>query len=119
MKKDIDEILLTSNSIDDIINSKMEEEIKNAAINKKKTSEKIVTDFKLVPKNLIFDKCTIFKVFNRTNKTISYINGLQAEAMLGMQKGLYEKIKQGIIKTFSTENEYVQFEKTRIKEQGE
>src|SRR5574344_1925691 len=118
MKKDIDEILLTSTSIDEIIKSKMEEEIKNAQIEKnKKLSDKIITDIKLVPQNLIFAKCSIFKVFNRENRTISFVNGIQAEAMIGMQKSLYEKVKQGLIKTFTTEKEYIQFEKTKIKKE--
>ena len=92
----------------------MEEEIAQEEKLHKKSECKIVTDIKSVPKSLIFTKFTTFKVFNRNNNTHSYIKGVQAEALLGMQKTAYEKIKNGEIDAFSTENEYIKFEKAKI-----
>lgn len=104
--------LLNTSSIDELIKIKMEEELK-AEIQKanEKPSKQIITDIAKVPKDLIFSKHSVYKLFHRTNKTECYINGLQAEAMLGLQNAAREKIKTGQIDAFSTESAYVKFEK--------
>ena len=114
MKKQIEDILLSETSFDEIIKKKMEEEIAQEAKSQKDKEKKLVSDIKLVPKDLIFSKYSTFRVFNRVNKTQSLINGLQAEALLGLQKSVYEKLKNAEIDAFSTENEYVKFENTKI-----
>src|SRR5574344_1135079 len=117
MKQDIEQFLISGNSIDDLISKKMEEEINETKKEaNEKLKEKIITDIKKVPKHLIFTKHSIFKVFNRENKTQSFINGLQAESMIGLQKSLYSKIKEGLIASFATEKEFIKFEKAKIKD---
>ncbi|MBQ3310626.1 hypothetical protein IJG72_00970 [bacterium] len=46
---------------------------------------------------------------------MSYINGLQAEALLGLDDVSREKLLKGETDIFSTENSFVKFEYTQIK----
>lgn len=114
-KKNTDELeqrLLSHASIDELIKIKMEEELEaELKKNKEVPVEKIITDISKVPEAFIFSRQAIYKVFNRVNKTESYINGLQAEAMLGLQGAMRTKIKAGMMDAFSTDNAYVKFEK--------
>lgn len=90
----------------------MEEELRAEFEKSQAAPEKtIYTDISKVPTNLIFSKQSVFKLFNRNNKTETYINGVQAEALLGLQNLVREKIKQGQVDAFSTEDAYVKFEK--------
>jgi len=111
-EKDIERRLLSHASLDELIKMKMEEELK-AEFEKAKESPKIdiITDISKVPTHLIFSKQAVYKIFNRINKTETYLNGLQAEAMLGLQNSIREKIKSGQMDAFSTDCAYVKFEK--------
>jgi len=114
MKKDEQEIeqrLLKNASLDELIKIKMEEELQ-AEFKKSKEQPKreIITDISKVPTELIFSKKAVYKVFNRINKTETYVNGLQAEAMIGIQASVREKVKNGQIDAFSTDGAYVKFE---------
>lgn len=115
MTKELDEQeqrLLKSASLDELIKRKMEEELK-AEIEKAKIHPKkeTITDISKVPQNLIFSKNAVFKLFNRNTKVETFINGLQAESLLGMQNSIREKVKSGQMDAFSTEDAYVKFEK--------
>lgn len=115
MKKQENELeqrLLNHASLDELIKIKMEEELKAEFRKSKETPKKqIITEISKVPANLIFSKQAVYKMFNRVNKTETYLNGLQAEAMLGLQTAIREKIKSGQMDAFSTDNAYVKFEK--------
>lgn len=115
MKKDANEIeqrLLSHASLDELIKIKMEEELKaEFEKSKEKPQKKIITDISKVPTELIFSKQAVYKIFNRINKTETYLNGLQAEAMLGIQNAIREKIKSGQMDAFSTDTAYVKFKK--------
>ncbi len=115
MKKDETEVeqrLLNHASLDELIKMKMEEEL-NAEREKAKVKPKtqVITDIAKVPKDLIFSKKAIYRIFNRTNKTETFLNGLQAEAMLGLQTSIRAKIRSGEMDAFSTNDSYVKFEK--------
>ena len=56
----------------------------------------------------------MFKLYNRLNKTETYINGTQADAMIGIQHGIREKILDGTLTAFSTDDAYVKFEKAYV-----
>lgn len=104
--------LLKQTSLDDLIKLKMEEELKAEIEKSKETPKKQTqTDISKVPTNLIFSKKAVYKVFNRINKTQTYINGMQAEAMLGLQTSIRAKIEAGELDAFSTDSTYVKFEK--------
>ena len=104
--------LLGQASLDDLIKMKMEEEI-NAEFEKlqHKPEKKLITEIAKVPSDLIFSKNAIYRLFHRVQKTQTFINGVQAEALLGLQTSLRNKIKSGQVDAFSTENAYVKFEK--------
>ena len=108
----IEQRLLSHASLDELIKMKMEEELQ-AEFKKAQDQPKkgLVTDISKVPEALIFSKQAVYKMFNRTNKTETYLNGVQAEAMLGLQTNIREKIKLGQMEAFSVENAYVRFEK--------
>jgi hypothetical protein len=112
---DAEQRLLNHASLDELIKMKMEEEL-NAELEKAriKPEIKIITDISNVPENLIFSKRAVYKLFNRINKVETYINGLQAEAMLGLQTANRAKIKAGQMDAFSTDCAYVKFEKIEI-----
>jgi len=115
MKKqddDIEQRLLSHASLDELIKMKMEEELQaEFKMAESKPEKKIITDISKVPENLVFSKQAVYKMFNRLNKTETYLSGVQAEAMLGLQTNIREKIKLGQMGAFSTENAYVRFEK--------
>ena len=114
-KQIIEDALLSGKSIDELIKIKMKEEIKKAF--KKvatKFEKKKIYNIKDVPKSSLFSKKTVFKKFNKQNNTISFINGIQAEALLGLDILSREKLLKGEIEVFSTENAFVKFEYTEI-----
>lgn len=109
--KDIEEKLLNQSSLDDLIKRKMEEEMAEELANaSKKPEKKVIKDISKVPTELIFSSRAVYKIFNRVNKTETYLNGMQAEAMIGLQNSVREKFKSGQMDAFSTENAYVKFE---------
>lgn len=110
-KKMIEDALLSGKSIDELIKIKMSEEIRNAF--KKvavKFEKKRVYDIKQVPQSELFGKKAVFKKYNKQNNTVSYINGIQAEAMLGLDNTSRDKIAKGEIDVFSTDNAFIKFE---------
>lgn len=115
MKKQSDneeQRLLNNSSLDELIKMKMEEEIMaEFEKSQQKPVIKVITDISKVPADLVFSKKAVYKVFNRVNKTQTFINGLQAEALLGLQTSMRTKIKAGKTDTFSTDTAYVKFEK--------
>ena len=110
-EKDIEQRLLGNASLDELIKIKMEEELKIEIEKSKQKAEKIIEkDIAKTPTALIFSKFATYRMFNRTNKSETFLNGIQAEAMLGLQTSVREKIKSGQVDAFSTENAYVKFE---------
>lgn len=115
-EKDLEQRLLNQTSLDELIKRKMEEEIQLEIKNSQKTLKKeIIKDITKVPTHLIFSKSAIYKMFNRLNKSETYLNGLQAEAMIGLQNIIREKIKSGEMDAFSTDGAYIKFEYVEIR----
>ncbi len=110
-KQLIEDALLSGKSLDELIKMKMKEEIKSAFQKiSTKFEKKRITDLKSVPKEYVFSKNSVFKKFNKRNNTISYINGIQAEGLLGLDDNSREKLQRGDIEVFSTDNAFVKFE---------
>lgn len=109
----IEEILLSGSSLDELIRMKIEAEYKaEISKTKSKTPEKrIVTEIKEVPKELIFSKNAIYRVFNRQTKQETYINGIQAEALIGLQNNVRTNFLNRETNAFSTDEFYIKFEK--------
>lgn len=114
-QNDLEQRLLNHASLDELIKIKMEEELKAEFDKSKEKPElRIITDISKVPADLIFSKHAVYKIFNRINKTETYLNGLQAEAMLGLQTVIREKIRSGQMDAFSTDTAYVKFEQIEL-----
>ncbi|MBR2526633.1 hypothetical protein IKE67_09235 [bacterium] len=110
-KKMIEDALLSGKSLDEIIKLKLREEMQSAF--KKvgvKFEKRRIYDIKSVPQHELFGKKSVFKKYNKTNNTISYINGIQAESMLGMDNISRDKLIKGEIDLFSTDNAFIKFE---------
>ncbi len=114
MKSDKNEdILLNNKTLEELIRMKIQDEFESKP-EQKTHPTKTVTEIKEVPKNIIFSKSAIYKVYNRRNKTETYVNGIQADAMLGMQNSIRERILNGTLSVFSTDEAYVKFEKAEV-----
>lgn len=69
------------------LENKLENEINEARKLREKEAQKekyevVISDIKLVPPEKRYDKLSIYKVFNRKQKTETYVNGEQAENMI-------------------------------------
>lgn len=115
-KQLIEDALLSGKSIDELIKIKMKEEIKTVfeKTAKKSCPKQKIYDIKKVPKNLLFSKYSVFKKYNKSNNTICFINGIQTEALLGLDDISREKLQKGEIEVFSTDNAFVKFEYVEI-----
>ena len=111
--KDIEKALLNNASLDELIKMKIEQEFTKRP-KKKTTGKKVVTDLKDVPPEKIFTKASVFHVYNRHYGTETFIDGVQADAMIGIQSGIREKFLNKTLTTFSTDDAYVKFEKATI-----
>lgn len=116
--EDIEEMLLSHASLDDLIKMKIEaefkDEIKRAKEEAAKKEVKIYTKINEAPQKYIFSKYAVYKFYNRKTKLETYINGIQAEALLGLQTNIRNKILNGEMSTFSTDDAYVKFEKVCV-----
>lgn len=107
---DIETSLLSGKSIDELIKQKINEEItvELEAARKSATITKI-NDFSKLPTAEVFSKSTTYLVFNRKTKQESYINGVQAESLIGMGLSTREKLIRKETDSFLTEDYYVKF----------
>ena len=53
----------------------------------------------------------MFSYFNRNTKCETFVNGIQADALIGIQNNVREKMLKGQLDAFTTESAYVKFEK--------
>lgn len=114
-ENDIEQMLLNGASLDDLIKMKFEKEFKEELEkSKQKPEKKVYTDISEVPKNLIFSKSSVYKLFNRNTKCETYIDGVQAEALIGIQNNIREKMLEGALNAFVTDDAYVKFEKAEF-----
>ena len=108
--KDKEEMILKGISLDELISMKIEEDYKKMLKDiKKPVRISKITDLKKLTPEAIFSKKSVFKTFNKTTRTESYINGLQAEGLLGLQKDTREALVSGKIKSFISGDTYVEF----------
>lgn len=107
-----EERLLNNASIEDLIKMKIEKEfMEDLKKSKQKVLPKTYTDIKDVPQDKILSKCSVFRVFNRNTKCETFVNGIQADALIGIQNNVREKMLKGQLDAFTTESAYVKFEK--------
>lgn len=108
--KDKEEMLMTGKSLDELIAIKIEEDYKNMLKEAKKSVKvtKVTQAEKLKPE-IIFSKKSVFKTFNKKTRTESYVTGLQAEGMLGLQNDARQALCSGKVKSFISGDTYVEF----------
>ena len=110
----IEEMLLEGTSLDDLIRMKIERELKDEIQKSKELNSKkqlrTYTHIKEVPKEYIFSKEAVYKFYNRRTKQETYINGVQADALIGLENNIRTKILNGEMSTFSTDDAYIKFE---------
>ena len=110
-----EEMLLNSASLEDLIRMKIENELNEELEKSKiKPEKKTYNDIAEVPKELIFSVNATYKLFNRRTKCETYINGIQAEALIGLQHCVREKMLQGCLGAFATDDAYVKFERVNV-----
>ena len=113
--QDIEQVLLSGSSIDELIKKKIDsqisEEMKAAKVKPDKT---LITDFSSIDPKDVFSKETTYLVFNRNTKQESFINGIQAESLIGIQPLVREKLVKKQTDSFLTDNYYVKFRSSRV-----
>lgn len=115
--EDIEQMLLNNASLDDLIKVKIGKEFKEAQEKENQKPQQVtICDISKVPSELIFSKKSVFKIFNKKTKIQTLISGLQAEALLGIQNSVREKMLRGKTASFATDDAYVKFEKVTINE---
>ena len=96
--KEIEQILLNEETCDSLIQKKKEKEFLKA-LEKTNTKPSIITDIAKVPKDKLFSSKATFSLINKSSKTQSYINGIQAESYL-VSLNDREKLLEGITDSF-------------------
>jgi len=110
--KDKEEMLLSDATLEDLIKMKMEKEfLEDLKKSKEKPKKQTYTEIKKAPKNMIFSKEAVYRYFNRDTKCETFINGVQAEAMIGIENYIREKLLKGELSAFTTENAYIKFDR--------
>ena len=67
-----------------------------------------------MPKDKIFSKYATFRYFNRNTGCETFINGIQAEALIGLQNNIREKMLKGELSAFTFDDAYIKFEKAEF-----
>ena len=105
-----EEALFSNMTLDELIKVKMEKELQKEILAKTEIPKKtMITEISKVPKNKIFAKNAVYEIFNRQTHQKSYINGIQAEALIGIQESVREKLENGIVDAFATDEVFVKF----------
>ena len=109
---DAEALLLNSTSLEDLIKMKIEKEFMNDLKNlKEKPKKQVITEIKNVPKDKIFSKYSVYQYFNRKTGCETLISGIQAEALIGLQNNIREKMLKGELSAFTIDDAYIKFEK--------
>lgn len=112
---DAEALLLNSASLEDLIKMKIEKEFLSD-LNKVKqpVTRRKIENLKDVPSDKVFSRFTVFRCFNRGTGCETFINGIQAEGLIGIQNNVREKMLSGELNAFTTDDMYVKFEKAEF-----
>ena len=117
MKKEnkvIEQMLLEGFEYEKMVKTKIEKEFNDEIEKSKNNQSKYITDIKSVPAGKLFSKFATYEVMNKSSKTKSYINGIQAEGYLGGKNAERQKLLQGETDSFVSGNSYVKFIKVKV-----
>ena len=107
--KDIENFLLNNDNFENFITKKVEHEFNSILINEENQKPKVIKDFSKLPKDEIFSKNTTYELINKSVKTKSFINGVQAEGFLGAENLIREKLLLKQIDSFVSGDYYIKF----------
>ena len=108
-------LLLNDKSLEDLINMKIEKEfMANMRKSKEKPGAKQYTIFSELPKDKIFSQYSVYRYFNRNTGCETFINGIQAEALIGVQNHIRAKMLSGELNAFTTDDAYIKFERAEF-----
>lgn len=115
-KDNVDNIIRSSSpSFDELMMQKFAQEAKTEIEEEKnKIDNQLIEDFKLLPQKFIFSTKSVYKLFNRVNKTQSFINGAQFESYVANNPTLKKKLLDKKIDCFANEQYYIKFYNARI-----
>ena len=115
-KDNVDDIIRSSSpSFDELMMQKFAQEAQSEIDeHKNKKKNEIIEDFKLLPIEFIFSNKSVYKLFNRLNKTESLINGLQFESYVANNPTLKKKLLDKKIDCFANEQYYIKFFNAQI-----
>ena len=107
-----EEMLLNNTSLDELIKMRIEKEfMDDLKKSKEKPEKKEYTNIKDLPRGKIFSKDAVFRCYCKKTKCESFINGIQAEALIGLQDNIREQMLNGEVSAFATDDAYIKFEK--------
>lgn len=105
-----DSKFLKDADIEKLIERKIENEIKSEIDEANKNREVIlVKELNQVPKGKTFSLNSTYKVFNRKTKKESFINGAQADSLLGLNQSVRDDIESGYVDNFTVNEYYIRF----------
>lgn len=109
-QNDIEKMLLSGISLDELIKQKMNDEISLEILaSKAPQSLGVVTDFDMVPITQIFSLQAVYKVFNRKTRAESFLNGIQAEGLIGLNSSIRRKLTHRETDCFLIDDYFVKF----------
>ena len=109
--KEIEQMLLDGDKYEQLIKTKTEQEFLKV-IEEKAPVQKDITNIKQVPKDKLFCSEATYLVINKSSKTQSYINGIQAESYLVSQTDR-DKLTEGVIDSFVYGDYFIKFYKLK------
>lgn len=111
---EIEKLLLNDNEYDKLVKSKIEHEFEEKVTQKTGKRPEFTTNIKNVPAGMLFSKSAVFEVLNKSSRTKSYINGLQADGFLGGNSYERTKLLNGESDSFVRDDIFVKFVKCKI-----
>lgn len=101
---------LKNSDIDKLLEQKIENEIKQEIEEAAKVKEiKYIKEFSGIPREKIFSNAATYKIFNRKTKKESFINGSQAESLVGLNPVLRNDLESASVDNFTVNEYYVRF----------
>lgn len=104
-----------SDEIDELIGKKIVQKIEEEIELAEKVPEyAIITDFELVPAELTFSTSAIYMVFNRSTKMKTFINGTQAESIIGLASNVKINLTSKTSDNFTVNEYFVRFHQIKL-----
>lgn len=112
--KNIEEILLSDENYEKMVKERTEQEFKKVLQEDDSTKGRYITDIKSVPQDKLFSKAATYEVINKSSKTKSCINGLQADGYLGANNSDRAKLLSGETDSFVSGDNFIKFVKVKV-----